>query len=46
MTTMPSGMLLVDKPPGVTSHDVVQLIRRKLGVRRIGHTGTLDPIAE
>lgn len=43
---MPSGMLLVDKPPGVTSHDVVQLIRRKLGVRRIGHTGTLDPIAE
>jgi len=46
MTTMRSGMLLVDKPPGVTSHDVVQLIRRKLGVRRIGHTGTLDPIAE
>jgi tRNA pseudouridine55 synthase len=43
---MLSGLLLVDKPAGVTSHDVVQLIRRKLGVRRIGHTGTLDPIAE
>ena len=46
MTPMPSGMLLVYKPPGVTSHDVVQLVRRKLAVRRIGHTGTLDPIAE
>jgi len=44
--TMVSGMLLVHKPPGVTSHDVVQLVRRKLAVRRIGHTGTLDPIAE
>ena len=43
---MLSGMLLVNKPPGVTSHDVVQVVRRKLGVRRVGHTGTLDPIAE
>jgi tRNA pseudouridine55 synthase len=40
-----SGMLLVDKPSGVTSHDVVQVIRHKLGIRRIGHTGTLDPLA-
>lgn len=43
---MSSGMLLVNKPPGVTSHDVVQVVRRKLGLRRVGHTGTLDPIAE
>ena len=40
------GLLLVDKPAGMTSHDVVQTVRRKLGVRRIGHTGTLDPMAE
>jgi len=39
------GALLVDKPAGVTSHDVVQVVRRKLGIKRIGHTGTLDPIA-
>ncbi len=40
------GLLLVDKPSGVTSHDVVQVVRRKLGVRRVGHTGTLDPMAQ
>ena len=40
------GMLLIDKPPGMTSHDVVQVVRRKLGIRRIGHTGTLDPMAQ
>ncbi len=39
------GMLLVEKPPGMTSHDVVQIVRRKLAIKRIGHTGTLDPIA-
>lgn len=39
------GLLLVDKPAGVTSHDVVSLARRALGERRIGHTGTLDPFA-
>ncbi len=39
------GMLLIDKPPGVTSHDVVEAVRRTLGLRRIGHTGTLDPMA-
>jgi tRNA pseudouridine55 synthase len=43
---VPEGLLLVRKPPGVTSHDVVQVVRRKLGVRRIGHTGTLDPMAQ
>ena len=40
-----SGVLVVDKPTGVTSHDVVQQLRRILGTRRIGHTGTLDPAA-
>ena len=40
------GMLLVDKPPGVTSHDVVETVRRVLGLRRVGHTGTLDPMAQ
>jgi tRNA pseudouridine55 synthase len=39
------GVLLVDKPVGPTSHDVVQRVRRTLGDRRVGHTGTLDPIA-
>ena len=38
-------MLLVDKPAGVTSHDVVAVARRALGTRRIGHAGTLDPFA-
>ena len=40
------GMLFVNKPRGVTSHDVVEVVRRKLGVQRSGHTGTLDPMAE
>jgi tRNA pseudouridine55 synthase len=39
------GVVLVDKPGGMTSHDVVAVARRALGVRRIGHTGTLDPFA-
>jgi tRNA pseudouridine55 synthase len=39
------GLLLVDKPAGVTSHDVVDIARRALGERRIGHAGTLDPFA-
>ena len=39
------GVLLVDKPEGMTSHDVVAIARRALGIRRIGHTGTLDPFA-
>lgn len=40
-----SGMLIVDKPVGMTSHDVVAVIRKGTGLRRIGHTGTLDPRA-
>jgi tRNA pseudouridine55 synthase len=39
------GVLVVDKPPGITSHDVVASARRALRESRIGHTGTLDPIA-
>ena len=39
------SVLLVDKPEGPTSHDIVQVVRRALGVRRVGHTGTLDPFA-
>ena len=44
-TEQPSGLLLFDKPAGITSHDAVDLLRRKLGMRRIGHGGTLDPMA-
>ncbi len=40
-----SGVLVVDKPVGLTSHDVVQMIRKGTGIRRAGHTGTLDPRA-
>ena len=40
-----NGLLVIDKPSGPTSHDVVDRIRRLLGERRIGHTGTLDPAA-
>ena len=40
-----SGVLVIDKPVGMTSHDVVQIIRRGTGIRRAGHTGTLDPRA-
>ena len=41
----PSGVLIVNKHAGVTSHDVVNKIRRLYGTRRVGHTGTLDPMA-
>lgn len=40
-----NGILLVDKPSGPTSHDVVAVARRRLGTRRVGHAGTLDPLA-
>ena len=40
-----AGALLIDKPPGPTSHDVVAFVRRALKVDRAGHTGTLDPLA-
>jgi tRNA pseudouridine55 synthase len=42
---MPDGIIIVDKPAGWTSHDVVARARRILGEKRIGHTGTLDPFA-
>ena len=41
----PDGVLLVDKAAGMTSHDVVALVRRCLQIRKVGHCGTLDPIA-
>lgn len=40
-----NGVLVVDKPAGPTSHDVVARVRRALGMSRVGHTGTLDPLA-
>jgi tRNA pseudouridine55 synthase len=40
-----NGVLVINKPPGPTSHDVVASARRLLGVKRVGHTGTLDPLA-
>ncbi|MCW2929226.1 MAG: tRNA pseudouridine synthase [Actinomycetia bacterium] len=43
--TSPSGLVIVDKPAGMTSHDVVARIRRLAGTRRVGHAGTLDPMA-
>ncbi len=47
MTTPPgdSGVVVLDKPEGLTSHDVVGRLRRVLGMRRVGHAGTLDPMA-
>jgi tRNA pseudouridine55 synthase len=39
------GVLLLDKPAGATSHDVVDMVRRALGIRKVGHAGTLDPMA-
>jgi tRNA pseudouridine55 synthase len=41
----PCGVVVVDKPRGPTSHDVVAVVRRRLGTRRVGHAGTLDPMA-
>lgn len=40
-----NGILVLDKPPGMTSHDAVSICRKRLDVRRIGHAGTLDPDA-
>src|SRR6266511_3392572 len=44
-TAAPEGLLLIDKPGGMTSHDVVDRVRRALGTRKVGHAGTLDPMA-
>jgi len=43
--TAASGLVIVDKPAGLTSHDVVARVRRLAGTRRVGHAGTLDPMA-
>src|SRR5207245_4848281 len=40
-----NGVLIIDKPAGLTSHDVVNRVRRILGQRSVGHLGTLDPLA-
>ena len=42
---MASGLVLIDKPQGWTSHDVVAKMRGVLGTRKVGHAGTLDPMA-
>lgn len=41
----PDGLLLIDKPGGITSHDAVAAVRRSLGTKKVGHAGTLDPMA-
>ena len=45
LTATPDGVLLVDKAAGMTSHDAVALVRRQLQIKKVGHCGTLDPIA-
>ena len=42
---MLEGIVVINKPKGITSHDVVDRVRRKFGMRRVGHAGTLDPLA-
>lgn len=45
MRKPPSGILLIDKPKDITSHDVVDRVRRVFAIRKVGHAGTLDPLA-
>ncbi len=45
MTQVEPGVVIVDKPAGITSHDVVSRVRRLAGTRKVGHAGTLDPMA-
>lgn len=45
LTLLPEDILLVDKPAGITSFDVIRILRKKLGIRKMGHAGTLDPRA-
>ena len=40
-----NGIINVDKPPGITSMDIIRRIRKAAGLRRVGHSGTLDPLA-
>jgi len=42
---MKEGLLVIDKPSGMTSHDVVDVVRRRFKMKRVGHSGTLDPMA-
>lgn len=42
---LPQNIILVDKPKGITSFDVIRILRRDLGIRKMGHAGTLDPLA-
>ncbi len=42
---MKEGLLVIDKPSGMTSHDVVDVVRRRFKMKRVGHSGTLDPVA-
>ena len=44
-SAVPSGLVVVDKPAGITSHGVVARVRRLAGTRKVGHAGTLDPMA-
>lgn len=46
MSMLPRDILIVNKPRGMTSHDVVDRIRKKTGIKKVGHAGTLDPLAE
>src|SRR3954447_4807261 len=39
------GLLLIDKPTGLTSHQIIQIVRQKLKIKKVGHAGTLDPLA-
>ena len=43
---MKGGFILINKPPGITSHDVVDKLREITGIKKIGHAGTLDPFAQ
>ena len=43
--SLSDGLLLIDKPAGITSHDAVAAVRRALATRKVGHAGTLDPMA-
>jgi tRNA pseudouridine55 synthase len=45
VSSPPDGVVVVDKPAGMTSHDVVESVRATLGIKKIGHAGTLDPDA-
>lgn len=42
---LPENLILVDKPKGITSFDVIRILRREMGIKKMGHAGTLDPLA-